>query len=170
MDALFRASGRASRALAWLTMAALGVLVLLVSTDVLLRASGFKPLAWGTSVAEYILLYACFLPMPALVRGKGHVFVEFMRGPMPPWMKLAAERLVYVTCLGLSAFLAFVALQHLVLAVQTGAYETRSFDAPTWVLYLPMAIGFALSTLEWLRFLFGADSIYAVDPLTMDGY
>lgn len=170
MNGLFGWLGRVSRALALLTMLMLGVLVLLVTADVLVRSAGLRPLSWATSVAEYVLLYAAFLPMPALVRGKGHVFVEFMRTSMPAPARRACEMAVYLVCIVICVYLGWVATAHGIEALRTGAYETRTFDMPRWLVFLPMAIGFWLSALEWLRYLVGADSMYDVDPLSMEGF
>ena len=170
MNFLFTPVEFLGRWLARLTMVLLGLLVLIVVADVAFRTLGLRPLAWASSTAEYILLYAAFLPLPALVRGKGHVFVEFLRAPMSPAVKLLAERAVYVVCILVCAYLAWVATAGGVAAWSEGAYETRTFDMPRWLVYLPMALGFWLATIEWLRFLLGADSLYDIDPLTMDGY
>ena len=131
---------------------------------------GLRPLTWATSVAEYLLLYAAFLPMPALVRGKGHVFVEFMRQPMAPAARRVCEVAVYLVCIAICAYLGWVATAHGVEALKTGAYETRTFDMPRWLVFLPMALGFWLSVLEWLRYLLGHDSLYNIDPLSMEGF
>lgn len=170
MKPFFDLVGRVGQALAWLSMGLLGLLVLLITADVGMRTLGFKPLAWTTDVAEYILLYATFLPMAALVRGKGHVFVEFIRAPMPAGLKRACEIGVYLTCLLICVYLAWIASVHFATAVRTNAYDTRAFDMPRWLVYLPMALGMWLSCLEWLRFLIGHDSMYDIDPLQMDGY
>ena len=151
-------------------MVLLGLLVLIVVADVVVRTVGLRPLAWASSTAEYILLYAAFLPMPALVRGKGHVFVEFLRAPMSPALRRLAERSVYVVCIAICAYLAWVATAGGWVAWREGSYETRTFDMPRWLVYLPMALGFWLATVEWLRFLLGAASLYDIDPLKMDGY
>lgn len=170
MTRVFDLLGRVSHFLARTTMVLLGILVLLVTADVVVRTAGLRPLTWAASTAEYILLYAAFLPMPALVRGKGHVFVEFMRQPMPPMLRRGCEFAVYVVCLAICAYLGWVASAHLVTAVKTGAYETRTYDMPQWAVYAPMALGFWLSVLEWLRFLIGGDSLYEINPLEMDGF
>lgn len=170
MKPFFDLVGRIGQALAWLTMVLLGLLVLLITADVIMRSSGLKPLAWTTDVAEYILLYASFLPMAALVRGKGHVFVEFIRAPMPPGLKRVCEIAVYITCLVICVYLAWIASAHFVTAWRTNAFDTRAFDMPRWLVYLPMALGMWLASLEWVRFLVGHDSMYDIDPLQMDGY
>ncbi len=170
MNAVFRLSGRLGQWLAWATMALLGLLVLLITADVLLRNLGFKPMAWVPDAAEYILLYSAFLPMAYLVRGKGHVFVEFIRSFLPKPAQRLLEVAVYAVCLVLCAYLGWVATVHFFTALRSGAYDTRAFDMPRWLSYLPMALGLWLAALEWLRFLLGHDSMYAYDPLTRDGY
>jgi TRAP-type C4-dicarboxylate transport system permease small subunit len=167
---LFAVTGWLGAWLARLTVVALGLLVLLVSADVMARTLGWRPISWATSAAEYVLLYTAFLPMPALVRGKGHVFVEFIRAPLPPRIRRACEVLVYLVCVAICTYLAWVAASLCIDAARTGRYETRTFDMPMWAVYLPIAIGFALSCIEWLRFLIGRDSLYDVDPLKAEGY
>ncbi len=170
VNALFALTGLVGRALAALAMGLLGALVLIVTADVVVRTAGGRPLAWVPSTAEYILLYAAFLPMPALVRTKGHVFVEFLRAPLPEAARRALEIAVYATCAAICAYLAWISVERLWEAIATGAYETRTYDMPRWLIDLPMATGFALSCFEWLRFLAGADSMYRLDPRAMDGY
>ena len=87
MNHLFSAVEHLGRWLSRLTMVLLGILVVLVVADVAVRTLGLRPLSWASSTAEYILLYAAFLPMPYLVRHKGHVFVEFLRAPMSTAVK-----------------------------------------------------------------------------------
>ncbi|MBK6863512.1 MAG: TRAP transporter small permease subunit [Ideonella sp.] len=82
MDGLFDASGRIAQALAVLTKLLLATVVVLVSADVAARNFA-RPLAWSVSLTEYLLVYITFLSMPALVRGKGHVCADFIRGALP---------------------------------------------------------------------------------------
>lgn len=170
MQLLFDLSGRLALWLARLTMLILGLLIVVVVADVVVRSVGLRPLAWASSTAEYILLYAAFLPMPYLVRIKGHVFVEFLRGPMSPAVRRNVERLVYLVCIVICAYLGWVASNSGVLAWHEGSYETRTFDMPKWLVFLPIAVGFCLSTLEWLRFLVGHDSMYNIDALHREGF
>jgi glycosyltransferase involved in cell wall biosynthesis len=68
---LFAATGLAGQALAVVTKLLLALVVLLVAWDVFSR-NFTRPVAWSVSLTEYLLIYIAFLPMPALVRGKGH--------------------------------------------------------------------------------------------------
>lgn len=169
MDALFALSGRIARALAFVTKGLLAAIVLLVCADVAARNVG-RPLAWGVSLTEYALIYIAFLPMPFLVREKGHVCADFIRTALPGALRRPIERGVYLLCLGLCLYLGGVALASTVQALSSGAYDVRTFDMPKALVYAPMVLGLWLSAIEFLRYLLGRDSIYAVSATEMEGF
>lgn len=169
MDRLFEASGRVAYALAVLTKLLLAAVVLLVAADVAARNLA-RPIAWSVSLTEYLLVYVAFLPMPALVRGKGHVCADFIRGALPAGLRRPMERAVYLLCLALCLYLGWIAFRGAATAWASGAYDVRSFDMPRWLIYAPMALGLWLSALEFLRYLLGRDSIYALDARQMEGF
>lgn len=169
MDALFRVSGWLAQALAILTKIMLGLIVLLVVGDVAMRNLA-RPIAWAASLTEYLLIYVAFLPAPALVRMKGHVCADFLRTALPASAQRPIEKVVYLLCIGLSVFLGSLAFQAMMESLRTGSYDVRTFDMPKWVIFLPMAVGFWLSAIEFLRFLTGRDSIYAIDARDVEGF
>ncbi|MBP1849599.1 TRAP transporter small permease [Rhizobium halophytocola] len=169
MKFLFDLTGRLSQALAALAKLLIGAMILIVIADVVIRNLDLKPISWGVSVSEYILLYVTFLPMPWLVHNKGHVFVEFLRNLLPPGGRAVLEKVVYLVCVALCLVLGFIAVTSLIGTAASGEYETRSFDMPKWAVFLPMAIGFFVSAIEWLRYLMGHASLYDLDPLEMEG-
>lgn len=169
MDRVFDASGRIAQALAVLTKLLLAAIVLLVAADVAARNLA-RPIPWGVSVTEYLLVYVAFLPMPALVRGKGHVCADFIRSSLPPVWRPPIERAVYALCLVICAYLGWIAFTGTAASLVSGAYDVRSFDMPRWLIYAPMALGLWLSALEFLRYLLGRDSIYALDAREMEGF
>ncbi len=166
---LFAASGATAHALAFVTKLLLALIVLLVAADVAARNFA-KPLVWGVSLTEYLLIYITFLPMPALVRSKGHVCADFIRTALPPRLRRAIETGVYALCLAICLYLGWVALQGVIDSVRSGAYDVRTFDMPRWLIYAPMVVGLWLSALEFLRYLLGHDSIYALDVRDMEGF
>jgi TRAP-type C4-dicarboxylate transport system permease small subunit len=169
MNRVFDASGRVSLVLAVITKLMLGAIVLLVTADVAARNLA-RPLAWSVSLTEYLLIYVTFLPMPALVRGKGHVCADFVRTYLPVSIRRVLESAVYVLCVAICLYLGWVAFASLIDSVRTGAYDVRTFDMPRWLIFLPMVIGLWLSALEFLRYLLGRDSIYALDIREMEGF
>ena len=169
MDRLFELSGRVAWALALVTKLLLALVVVLVAADVAARNLA-RPLAWSVSLTEYLLIYITFLPMPALVRNKGHVCADFIRTAMPRWMQRAVEIAVYLLCLATCVYLASIATGSAVGTFRSGAYDVRTFDVPRWLIYAPMVLGLWLSALEFLRYLLGRDSIYAFDTREMEGF
>ncbi|MCQ8782149.1 TRAP transporter small permease [Mangrovibrevibacter kandeliae] len=169
MDTFFKLVGWLSLALAALVKLILAAIVVEVISDVVLRNLNYRPISWGVSATEYGLLYSAFLPMPWLVRIKGHVFVEFLRRALPGPGRLVLEKLVYAVCIGLCLYLTWYAFAAFLDAVGTGAYETKTFDMPKWLIFLPISLGFFLSALEWTRYLVGRDSLYDIDVLDREG-
>lgn len=170
MKLLFDLSGRLSWLLAVFARLLIGALVLLVVADVAVRNAGLRPLAWAVNTSEFFLLYVTFLAMPWLVRKKGHVFVEFLRIALPRPAKAALARVVYLGCIVLCVYLAWVAGRSMLLAIERGTYEMRTFDIPKWVVFLPMVVAFSLSAVEWLRYLLGHDDFYDRDLLETGGH
>jgi TRAP-type C4-dicarboxylate transport system permease small subunit len=166
---LFAATGMVAQALAFITKLLLALVVLLVAWDVFSR-NFTRPVAWSVSLTEYLLIYVTFLPMPALVRGKGHVCADFIRTAMPRGLRRAVETGVYLLCIAICSHLGWVALQGVIASLRTGAYDVRTFDMPSWLIYAPMVLGLWLSALEFLRYLVGHDSIYAIDAREMEGF
>jgi hypothetical protein len=41
---------------------------------------------------------------------------------------------------------------------------------PRWLIFAPMVVGLWLSAIEFLRYLVGRDSIYAIDVHEMEGF
>lgn len=169
MQTLFDWSGRLGRLLAVLTRLILGVMVVLVVYDVALRNLA-KPVAWTASTIEIMLIYVAFLPMPALVRTKGHVCADFLRHGLPQGLRGPVEKAVCLLCMAICAYLGFVASEILLEALRSGSYDVRSFDVPRWTVYLPMVVGLWLSVVEFLRFLVGEDSLYAIDARDVEGF
>lgn len=166
---LFAASGAVAQALALVVKVLLALIVLLVAADVAARNLA-KPLTWSVSLTEYLLIYITFLPLPALARSKGHVCADFIRTALPRGVQRVVETGVYLLCLTICIYLGWVALQGVVDSVRSGAYDVRTFDMPRWLIYAPMVVGLWLSALEFLRYLLGRDSIYALNVREMEGF
>lgn len=169
MTTFFDVVGRVSWLMAMLAKCLIGLLIVLVVSDVLARNLGMRALTWAISASEYSLLYLTFLAMPWLVRNKGHVFVIFLRGFFGPRGKAVLEKIVYLACILLCLYLGYIAASSCWLALQKGTYETRTFDMPKWAVFLPMMLAFWVSALEWLRFLITPLSMYDVDPTEVEG-
>jgi TRAP-type C4-dicarboxylate transport system permease small subunit len=75
---------------------------------------------------------------------------------------------IYTLCLAVCLFLAWFSLGAAIDAFATHDFDMRGFDMPLGWVYGPMTLGIVLTALEFLRYLIGRDSIYAVDATARD--
>lgn len=158
-----RALARATMALAWVGCAIVAALFLLIVLDVSLRTVGVKPFAFTLAVVEYGLLYFAMCAAPYLVRTRGHVVIEAIVAQLPRVAQIVLAKLVYLTCFGLCAIMVWYSSGLFVEAAVRGVLDVRGINLPYWLLYLPLPIGFALTGLEFLRYLAGLASYYTYD-------
>jgi len=164
MKTVFDAVGALSRGLAVIAGTILGVMPFLIVYDVTMRNTGWleSPI-WAVPASEFGLLYAMALGAPWLVQRRGHVVIEllFMRLPRP--VQRILEKAIYVLSITVCLAMAAVALRRALDAFATGETDYRAFAMPAEYLYGPLALGFLLMALEFLRYLVGPDSYYFGD-------
>lgn len=119
--------------------------------DVLLRAAGLAFLHGVDALTEYALLYVTMAAAPWLVRTHGHVAVgSFLRLFPEAWR----ARVLFAGLLAstaLSFALAWYAAGLMVESFGRGDVDIRSIDLPRWLLFLPLAVGFLLTGVEFFR-------------------
>jgi len=160
MTLLARAYGWLIAGLAALAGVVIAAALVLIAVDVAIRATGFKPPAFTSAAVEYALLYFTMLAAPWLVRRKGHVSVDALVTRLQGLARTLVEKLVYLICVVVSLVFAWYAARLLIGAIESGQFDERAVDIPTWLLYLPMPFGFALVAVEFARYLFGLDTFY----------
>lgn len=145
----------------WGAVFCAAAMLVLIVVDVSLRIAGFRPPAATIGLVEYSLLYLAMLSAPRLVRDGQHIVVETVVGALSGWPRLLLEKAIYlaaaVTC-GVLGFAAWVLTAE---KIESGTLDLRGIDLPSWLLPLPIAIGCALCTVEFLRFLLTRHSFYA---------
>lgn len=134
---------------------------LLIAYDVLARNLGMQPPASTVALTEYALLYFTMAAAPYLVRTKGHIVVEVVYQRLPGSAQRRIDVAILIVCATVSLVIAVLAGLLLVEAVVNEEIEIRSLDAPRWILFVPLVIGFLLMAIEFLRLLFREDSIFA---------
>lgn len=160
MKALVRAYDWLIMALAWLAGAMTLAIFVLVVVDVTAREVVGSSLNYTVGTVEYALLYFTMFAAPYLVRTHGHVYIEALITRLPEPVRRVQEKLVYVICAVSCAVFAVVSTMLLVEKIETGVIDIRGVDFPGWLIVAPMPVCYGLVTLEFLRFLFGADSMY----------
>ena len=160
MKLLSRAYDRLIVGLAILAGLMLVVIFVGIIADVAIRSAGYNALQWYSAIAEYCLLFSTMLAAPWLVRLRGHVVVESLTMAMPPRVRWAMAKAVYVLCIVLSLLFVYYGYLEMALTLSTGELDLRSIDMPKWILFVPFPLGFTLVAVEFGRYLLGFGSYY----------
>ncbi len=133
---------------------------LLIVTDVLIRTVGLKPWIYSSVLVEYGLLWFTMLAAPWLARHKAHVFIDAITQILPAAVQRVLAKFVYLACAGVSLVVTYYSLRLAITAIAEGQIDVRAADMPLWTLFAPIPLCFLLVAIEFLRFLFGFDSMY----------
>lgn len=161
MRSLIKAYDAVIVGLAVLAGAMVAAVFVMILYDVTLRATGFQPPIFTSALTEYALLYLTMLAAPWLVRTRGHVFVESFTLRLGRGARRVVERFVYLLCIALCLILSYYAVEQALDMASRGEEDWRSIVMPRWVLFAALPIGFVPAAVEFARFLFGRDSMYA---------
>ena len=132
--------------------------------DVTVHAFGLQPPVWAASAVEYSMLYLTMLAAPWLVRKKAHIVIDIVRSQVSEAARRRLEHIVCATAIVACLILAYYGADLTIATYQRGDLDIRSVDMPRWLLYAPMPAGFLLIASEFVRLLFGADSLYRDTP------
>ena len=128
--------------------------------NALARTVGFSGSSHIFTFTEFGLLYIVMAASPWLVRQKGHVFIELVSAALPDLLKRPFSRMVAVICVVICVVLVWYTWGATAKAWRFGDAEMRSVDMPKYLLLGSMPICFALMALQFLRFVFGADTLH----------
>lgn len=149
-----------SRLLFVLACVMVGGMVLVVTYDVGTRNLGLAPPIWAVNSVEYGMLHVTFLALPELVRTRGHVCVELLLVALGAGTRRRLEVALHLAAALICLYLAWRSGVEFVAAAESGSYEVRSFDAPMWMLFSTMPIGFLFGALQFLAFLARGTSFF----------
>ena len=99
MNVIFKAYNQVLHGMAGLAGIAIFAAFVMIVVDVLMRITGLEPFIFILTTVEYILLWFTMLAAPYLLRIKAHVFIDAVTQFMPPTIKKAIAKLVYVLCI-----------------------------------------------------------------------
>lgn len=159
MTALIRLYDALIDGLVALAGAAVGGVTLLICWDVIARNIGWQPPESTLALTEYALLYITMAAGPSLVRSRGHVVVEILHDRLPARVRVALDRSILALCAALSLGIGGMALWLAIEGHARGEIDVRSLDIPRAVLLAPVAVGFALMGIEFLRLLIRGESL-----------
>jgi TRAP-type C4-dicarboxylate transport system permease small subunit len=131
-----------------------------VIADVTIRNLGYQSPAAIEPMCEFGLLYITMLGSPWLLRNKGMIIVESLRLVLPGRVRRVLEVTVYFICAIASATLAWYSLYQAYFSWTNHEGDQRAITIPLVYAYAPMTLGFFLMACEFLRLLFGGETLY----------
>jgi TRAP-type transport system small permease protein len=135
--------------------AVIGVVVLLVCYDVIVRNLGFRSLPWIVEVTEYALPLSTFLAAPWLAWRNQHVRLDLLQNSLSPAGRRRVERAAAALALAVSLIIAWYAIAVIIDTRQIHSMVIKSLTFPEWWLFVPVPLSFGLLAFESLRRLFG---------------
>jgi len=136
---------------------------LLIVVDVTLRNLKLQPPAYTVALTEYSLLYITMAAAPWLVRERAWIVVEVLYRRASPAVRGRLDRVIFSLCAIVSGIVAVLACILAMEGAMRGEVEMRSLDMPRWALFAPVALGFAMMAVEFLRCLLRGDSMSHAD-------
>ena len=124
------------------------------------RSFGYSGSSHIFTFSEYGLLYIVMAASPWLVRIKGHVYIELLTAALPPTITRLFSRSIAVLCVVICLCLAYYSYSGTMRAFKFGDADMRSLDYPKWLLLGAMPICFGLMAVNFLRFVFGEQTLH----------
>jgi TRAP-type C4-dicarboxylate transport system permease small subunit len=113
------------------TLVVMPVLVVLVTTDVVLRYVLNAPLLWGAEVSALLLLVVFFAALPECTASGGHIRMELIRNRLGRGGRRLADALAGVAGFAVSALLTYQAFASTAEMVKYGE-RAEMIDLPFW--------------------------------------
>jgi len=124
------------------------------------RSFGFSGSSHIFTFSEYGLLYIVMAASPWLVKHKGHVYIELLTAIIPKPLASGFSRFVTLICVLICLVLVWYTSEATLKAFNRADYDMRSLDMPKWMLLVSMPICFSLMALQFLRFVFGRETLH----------
>lgn len=124
------------------------------------RSLGFSGSSHVFTFSEYGLLYIVMAASPWLVRHKGHVYIELLTALIPRRFAPGFSRIVTFICVLICLTLVWYTGEATLKAFNRADFDMRSLDMPKWMLLVSMPICFALMALQFLRYVFGKETLH----------
>lgn len=131
-----------------------GLMSLLVTADVVLRNLNIDLIPAGVEITEYMLMIATFIAAPWLLYHNGHIRVDVLVNILPKTLQRLLSLLCNLIGLLVCGVLTQQSFMVLLDAHQQGSVVFKELIFPEWWLSLPLLIGAALLSIEFIRRLF----------------
>lgn len=130
---------------------ALAAIVAATASEIVLRYFFNNPMEWVGDTVGFLLCGAIFLAVPEVARQRGHVAIPILVESLPERAKLPIERLIYFTSGAACALAAWVCGHETLRQIASGIQTVGTFTIPKWWVSAFIVLGFALTSLQFLR-------------------
>jgi len=127
-----------------------GVLTMLVCVNVVLRYFGIASMPWLVEIIEYSMYGGTFLAAPWVLRKGEHVRVDLILTTLPYKLTIRLEQAIDALGFGVSMMMCLYSIALLIDAYEANFIEFKILAVPEWLLILPMPIGCAMLSVEFL--------------------
>jgi C4-dicarboxylate transporter, DctQ subunit len=151
-------------AFAWVAAMLIIAIMIGVGIDVGSRSLFGRPVGWMFEFVQYSLLAILFLGSPWLTRQNGHVSIDILVIGLPGRWRMALQAFAFAMS-GLTA--AFIAYWSTVTAIDNfgrGVLTTGIYPIPRGLLLVIIAVGMALTAIEFFRLLYDLGTGRAQSP------
>ena len=129
----------------------IGVVVLLVTCDVLARNVGLGSFPWVVEISEYSLPLATFLAAPWLLYKNEHVRVDILVTVFPVGVARQIERAADVVGVAVCVVFVWYGIRVIADSMQLGSMIIKTLVFPEWWTFVPVPVCFALLAVEFAR-------------------
>ena len=142
----------------------LGVVVLLVTYDVVARNVGIGSLPWVVEVSEYSLSLATFLAAPWLMYKNEHVRVDMLLTALPAGVARQIDRAVDAVGLAVCVVFVWYGIRVIADSMQLRSMIIKTLVIPEWWTFVPVPVCFALLGVEFVRRMITGSGIVSRQP------
>lgn len=156
LETMNRALGRLTGSFHFVGQVALGLMVITICYDVVMRYAFMAPTTWSLEVNTFLVLFITLIPAADVLRSDDQLRITFFAAKLGPSSQKAVAILTSVLGCGFSAVMTWKGLN---MAIQAFRYDERMSTAlgtPLGIPYLFLPIGFGLLLLQYLILLLGA--------------
>jgi len=129
----------------------LGVLIILVALQVVMRVVFLSPLIGAEELARYFLICVVFIGAPFAARTGGHIRMEELIQRLPEKFQKALHVFIHLSAV---IVFAIVTVGSVVTLLNNLKNRTATLSIPFPIFIFPTVLGFFLLTYEYSRILF----------------
>jgi TRAP-type C4-dicarboxylate transport system permease small subunit len=129
----------------------IGVVVLLVTCDVIARNLGLAGFPWAVEVSEYSMPLATFLAAPWLLYKNEHVRVDTLLMALPGAVARQIDRAADLVGLAVCIVFIWYGIKVMADSMQLGSMIIKTLVIPEWWTFVLVPVSFALLGIEFVR-------------------